>query len=301
MHSLLPNVGPVYNDSMSFFRYVLLAVGYLWDAGTVTFSYILILLGPGLVLAFLMHHVSRFVATRFRRLPVVGWVFYPLFVGWLGIVFHELSHTFFAVIFRHEITRLKLFDIRAEDGAYGTIETKYDPSSFYEVLGTFFVGTAPILLAPLAIYAASRYLVGSQVFQSVRVSTVDFSQFSSFEAFGGLFRSVFNSTFGVIGALLTWENFKHLQFYIFLYIALSIGSAITLSRADIREAAKGFKAFVALVFLMNLSTLWITNRFADPMVELLGQACGSFYAIMLFALIINLIFAVLVAPLSILI
>jgi hypothetical protein len=172
--------------------------------------------------------------------------------------------------------------------------------SLYGALGEFFVGLAPVVLGSLVIYAASQYYLGQEVFDSVSVGIVDLGKFTSFGAFGGLIKSMLESTLAVVGSLLTRENLGHPGFLAFLYVALSIGSTTAVSVADFRGTLRGLGVIAALVFLFNLSTMWLADRFADPVVTFLGQVCGSFYAIMVFALIMNLILAVLLSPLTIL-
>jgi hypothetical protein len=283
---------------MSLGQLTVITLGYLWDVASTTVAYIAILLLPGVLLAFVMHHVSSFVVTRFARIPIFGRVLY-IFISGPGVLFHELSHALMGLLFLHRIVRIRL-NLLSRDGTMGKTELEYPRGSLYGALGGFFVGLAPVILGSLAIYGASRYYVGDEVFNSVSVGIVDFDRFSSFAALGGLLKSVLESMLSVGRSLLARENLGHPGFLTFLYIALSIGSTTTVSPADFRSALRGFWVIAILVFLFNLSTMWVADRFADPAVVFLGQACGSFYAIMVFALIMNLILAVLLSPLTIL-
>ena len=275
-----------------------LVLGYMWRVTSTTVAYIAILLLPGALLAFAMHHVSRFVGTRFTRIPVFGRLVH-VFIGGPGILFHELCHALVGVLFLHRVVRIRLH-LLSRDGVLGETDLARRRDSLYGALGEFFVGLAPMVLGSLVIYGASRYYLGREVFDSVSVGIVDLGRFSSFGAFGGLIKSVLESTLAVVGSLVTWESLGHPGFLAFFYIALSIGSTTAVSGADFRATMRGFGAIAALVFLFNLSTIWLADRFADPVVTFLGQACGSFYAIMVFALIINLILALLLSPLTIL-
>lgn len=273
-------------------------LGYLWRVASTTVVYIAILLLPGGLLAFAMHHVSRFVSTRFTRIPMFGRVFH-VFIRGPGILFHELCHAMVGLLFLQKVVRIRL-NLFSRDGVLGETELARTRDSLYGALGDFFVGLAPMVLGSLVIYAASRYYVGQEVFDSVSVGIIDLDRFTSFGAFGGLLKSVLESTLSIIRSLVTWENLGRPGFLIFLYIALSIGSTTAVSGADFRGTMRGLGVIATLVFLFNLSTMWLADRFADPLVTFLGQACGSFYAIMVFALIINLILAALLSPLTIL-
>ena len=60
--------------------------------------------------------------------------------------------------------------------------------------------------------------------------------------------------------LFAVENLTDWRFYLFLYIVFCVGSSITLSPADVKGAGRGFAAFTAVIFLLNLATLWIIGN-----------------------------------------
>jgi len=267
---------------------------YLLTAGMATISHVLILVGPGLILALLMNGLTSFV--RRQTCLVMGIPLYLLLFGWLGVVVHELSHALFCVLFGHEIVEIKFFNFHADGSCSGHVVNRYDSENLYQVIGTFFIGVAPIIIGSLVIYGACRYLLGPAVFGSMRLASIDSGAFVSLEALGVLLRRIGVSAISVLSSLFTRQNFTDWRFYGFLYIAFSVGSAITLSLADIREAAKGFFTCVILVFLFNLSTIWLTGRFADSVLVAVSEIYGGFYGIVGFTLIMNLIFAALLLP-----
>jgi hypothetical protein len=274
--------------------FLLAILDYVLTAGIATISHVLILVGPGLMLAMLMNGLTSFI--RRQTCLVMGVPLYLLLLGWLGVVVHEFSHALFCVLFGHEIVEIKFFNFDADGSCSGHVIDRYDGENLYQVIGTFFIGVAPIILGSLVIYGACRYLLGPAVFGSMRLASIDSGAFISLEALGGLLRRIGVGAVSVLSSLFTGENFTDWRFYVFLYIAFSVGSAITLSMADIRGAAKGFFTFVILVFLFNLSTIWLTGRFADSVLVSLSEIYGGFYAIIGFALIMNLIFAALLLP-----
>jgi hypothetical protein len=274
--------------------FLLAILDYVLTAGIATISYVLILVGPGLILALLMNGLTSFV--RRQTCLVMGVPLYLLLFGWLGVVVHELSHALFCVLFGHEIVEIKFFNFDADGSCSGHVIDRYDGENLYQIIGTFFVGVAPIIVGSLVIYGAHRYLLGSETASSMQLATIHSGAFSSLEAFGELLRRIGVSAVSVFSSLFTGENFADWRFYVFLYIAFSVGSAITLSLADIRGAAKGFFTFVILVFLFNLSTIWLTGRFADSVLVAVSEIYGGFYGIISFTLIMNLIFAALLLP-----
>jgi hypothetical protein len=278
--------------------FLLAILDYVLTAGITTISYVLILVGPGLILALLMNGLTWFV--KKQACLVMGVPLFLLLFGWLGVIVHEGAHALFCVLFGHHIMEIKLLDLDAEDGSWGHVLHSCDPANLYQVIGTFFIGVAPIIVGSLVICGACRCLLGPAVFGSMQLATIHSGAFVSLEAFGELLRRVGVSAVSVLSSLFTMENFTDWRFYVFLYIAFSVGSAITLSLADIRGAAKGFFTFVILVFLFNLSTMWLTGRFADSVLVAVSEIYGGFYGIVGFALIMNLIFAALLLPVGVL-
>ncbi|MGM0650191.1 MAG: hypothetical protein ACQES1_06750, partial [Bacteroidota bacterium] len=67
-------------------------LNYLLDAVTATLLQVLMLFGPLLVLAFLMHQVSRQVEKHSIRLMGLRGYLYAF--GWLGTAVHETGHAF---------------------------------------------------------------------------------------------------------------------------------------------------------------------------------------------------------------
>jgi hypothetical protein len=274
--------------------FLLAILDYVLTAGIATISYVLILVGPGLILALLMNGLTWFV--KRQACLVMGFPLYLLLFGWLGIIVHEGAHALFCVLFGHQIMEIKLFDLDAKDGYIGRVGHSYNSASLYQVIGTFFIGVAPIIVGSLVIYGAHRCLLGPETVNSMQLATIHSGAFVSLEAFGELLRRIGYSAVSVLSSLFTTGNFADWKFYVFLYVAFSVGSTITLSPADIRGAAKGFFTFVVLVFLFNLSTMWLTGRFADSVLVAVSEIYGGFYGIVGFTLIMNLIFAALLLP-----
>jgi len=266
-------------------------LGYLLSVVAATASCVFILVGPGLILAFVMNALTWFV--RRQAYQVFGARFYPLLFGWLGSIVHELGHALLCPLFGHTIEDMQLFSYLAPGGRTGYVRHSYDRGSLYQTIGNFFISIGPIILGTLVTYYASRFLLGPQVFQAVSLDAVHRSP----PAWGAVVGEIGRSALAVVRSLFTWENVGDWRFYLFLYVAFSVGSSITLSRADVKGAWKGFVAFVGLIFLFNLATVWLSGRAVEPGLVMFSQAYGSFYAVMAFALIVNALFALVLLPL----
>ena len=208
---------------------------YLWQACLSTFSQLVILLGPGLALAFAMHLLAGFIAERACRL--IGRNAFLLIFGWLGTIIHEGGHALFCLLFGHRITAIKWFDWSGSDGTLGYVRHSYDRNSLYQRSGNFFIGIGPILLGSVVLYYASRYLLGPELFASLKHNT-DAALLASQHSFAALAKSVSHSCVTIFSAIFTAQNLTSWRFYVFLYLTFSVGSSITLSPARYQRGIK---------------------------------------------------------------
>ncbi|MCF8275026.1 MAG: hypothetical protein K9I95_14470 [Flavobacteriaceae bacterium] len=269
---------------------VILILKYLWEALLMTGLQIFILIGPGIILAFIMNFIASLTEKGAYR--IMGSKLYLYTFGWLGTAIHEIGHAIFCIIFGHKITEMKLFSIDTYSGTLGHVNHSYNPDSFYQQIGNFFIGIGPILFGSFVIYYLSRYLLGADIFISSKINSIDYTSFSSFESIFVFLKNVFNNTISLLGIIFSLDNFSNWKFYLFLYLAFSIGSSITLSKADIEGASGGFGVLVASLFLLNIATLWATNFFTELFISV-SQSYSSFYSVMLFVIILNIIISTL--------
>jgi hypothetical protein len=272
-------------------HYLWLVLLYLKKAAIATGMQLLILLAPALLLASIMNILAGFIEKRAYRL--MGQKFYLILIGWLGTIVHELSHALFCVIFRHRIVEMKIFNIDQEKGTVGYVSHEFESGNIYQRVGNFFIGIAPVLVGTLAIFVASRFLLGASVFHSLTTDEFSVDTFTSLNAFGAYVSSVFKGSLTMIGAVVSVERLSDWKFYLFLYIAFSVGSSITLSGADLRGAFNGFIFLVILCFLCNVATIWMGDILLQAAV-MLSKFYSVFSGVMLFAIIMNLFVAMII-------
>jgi len=70
------------------------------------------------------------------------------YLALFGVVVHELSHALMAIIFRHDVDKIQLFqrgDVKA-DGyrTRGYVSHSWKPDSFYQQMGNLMIGLAPM-------------------------------------------------------------------------------------------------------------------------------------------------------------
>ena len=94
-------------------------------------------------------------------------------------------------------------------------------------------------------------------------------------------------------ALLEPRRLLDWRAWTFLYLALAIGSSISLSGSDLKGALAGFGTLALLVLVANLATLWLGDPLGAAVAWLARwQAVGC--AAMLFALAVNALAALVV-------
>jgi hypothetical protein len=260
---------------------------YLWHAAVSTFSQLVILLGPGLSLAFVMHLLAGFIADK--SCTIIGRNAFLALFGWLGTIIHEGGHVVFCLLFGHRITAVKWFDFNCNDGSLGYVRHSYDRNSLYQRIGHFFIGIGPILLGTAAIYYASRYLLGPEFFASLRHGA-DSAMLISKHSFASLAKSVSHGFVTIYSEIFTGKNLTNWKFYFFLYLTFSVGSSIRLSPADIKGASSGFIALAGMLLVFNVATNWL-GIVPERVFRGLSNSCSIFYVAMVFAILVNAIVA----------
>ncbi len=152
-----------------------------------------------------------------------------------GVVVHELSHALFCLFFGHKITEMKLFS-PAEDGVLGYVVHSYDPKNYYQKIGLFFIGTAPIWGGIGFIFLVSKILLPPEM--------LPFS------------KNAADNMFAFFRGFIFFRQWASWHFYLWLYVVLTIGSHITLSRPDLAGAAHGFFVMCGIVFLVFVCLGW---------------------------------------------
>ena len=270
-------------------------IKYLWNAFLATGMQIFIILGPALILASVMNLVAS--AVEKSAYKVFGLKIYLYTFGWLGTAVHEIGHAIFCIIFRHKITEMKLFSIDTENKTLGHVNHSYNPNSFYQQVGKFFIGIGPIILGTITIYYLSKYLLGPHIFVSSGTSMIDYNSFTSFNSLLLFFENIFNSGIEILSHIFSLNNFSDWKFYLFLYLAFSIGSSITLSRPDIEGALEGFGVMFTALLLLNIATLWVSGFVTKFFVDT-SRLYTSIYPVMIFVILLNVFVSIILLIVS---
>jgi hypothetical protein len=269
-------------------------ISYIWNAIIITFEQLIILLGPALLLAFIMNYFALLVRIMQQRLiknSFLDWFCAP------GIIVHELGHAFFCVVFGHRIMRMNLFRPGSHDGTLGYVKHAFDPGSLYQRIGNFFIGTGPIWFGTIVIYLMSRYMLNASAFNSINDIELTTDTLSSWSGVVFVAHNIINMVLSVIQSMFNFQLFSRWEFYIFIYLVFVIGNNITLSLPDIRNSADGLIVLIVILLIFNLCTSFMGD-FSIEFVKGLSKTYTLFISFMLFALILNILISLTLFTLS---
>jgi len=271
-------------------------IDYLLYVAASTGYHLLVLLGPATVLGYLIHRTAAAISVAIIRRLQVGLLGYMWMIGWPGTVVHELGHFLMALIFGFKVLDKKWVDFNPKGGSLGHVRIS-PPKNLYQQIGLFFIGIAPILFGTLIIYLSSRLLLGPEIFTPMREITISSEVLESGAKMETYLFQLAKHIGAVFDALFTEANTSSWRFWAFMYIALSVGSSMHLSRADLRSASYGLLAMAALILTVNLIVAAI-GVWPDVWFETIVGWYSGFYALMAFVLLINLLFAAVLALLA---
>ncbi|WP_295162099.1 hypothetical protein [uncultured Brachyspira sp.] len=218
------------------------------------------LFGSIIIFGFVLYAVSSITRRIFAK--TLGSKTEVYITGWIGTPIHELSHALFCLIFRHKINDIKLFNTKSD--TIGYVLHSYDSRSWYQQMGNFFIGVAPIIVGTLIVYFLFALLAPELekdiftmhlpenriIFNSDILSMICFGIYNMFAYAYNIFTNIINNVI---------DNcpFKSIAFWIFLYLSVSIASHMELSPADISHAWKGIIIIFALSLIINTFLIFI--------------------------------------------
>lgn len=235
-------------------------INYIGQALWQTILFLLIGVLPWLAVAFVMQLLSNSIRKSLAKIfGIQGYIYLTA----PGVMIHEIGHAVFCLIFRHKIVEMKLFSPE-EDGTLGYVNHSYNPNSFYQRIGNFFIGTGPIWFGVAVLSLISWLLLPNEM---------QISDFFSLNFWG------------------RWQS------YIWLYLALTISSHITLSPPDLAGSVDGGIAIMATA-LMGFLLLGWCGDWENEIIEFLKNMFLSSLSIFSFIIILLFIFSVICKVLS---
>lgn len=271
------------------------ALQYLLDVLLATAMHLAILLAPLLILGLIMHVISQQIEKR--TVGIIGMHGYLYLFGWIGTAVHELGHLIFALLFGHHVSNVKLFSFNASNPEMGYVKHTFNKKNIYQNLGNFFIGIGPILLGGSALFIIGYFLIDLNV-NSVTNNNLKFINSSITESIKNVFFSLYDALMNLIKTITqsasgrTGNETVWWKYLLFFYLLFAIGSAISLSKSDIKGSFSGLLLFVALILIFNLTTLWMGD-FATTIFTSISNVVSGFYLILMVSIIFNLGFLLL--------
>lgn len=266
--------------------FLLIAWDYLVKVFVSSFTHLIIIFGPLILLAVLMNLVAG--TNEKLCVKTLGQKIYLFFFGWLGTIIHELGHALFAVIFAHKIDEMKLFSPDPKTHTLGYVKHSFDKRNIYQQIGNFFIGIGPVLMCCFALWLISWLLFKIKL-NDISTLTISPELVKSFSALKLAGISIWEGFKTYYTAVIHGENSTWWKIVILVYCIFSIGSSITLSKSDIVTAKDGLLFVIVLIVIFNLFTVWKSD-FAMSYVVKLSSLLSGFYFIIILSLVLNLIF-----------
>lgn len=264
-----------------------------------TFSQLAWLLGLLFIFGLILYLFARF--TRITYVKTAGTTLDIVITGWIGTPIHELGHAIFCLIFRHQITEMKLYSPNSTDGTIGYVNHSYDTKSTYQKIGNFFIGVGPIIFGAMVLYALLYFLVpnNTDVLSSIEEQSKSLVRGVRGE-WAGVLGSLWDSTLNTLSALFRKSNFTDYKFWIFLYLSMCISSHMELSPPDIKGAWRGLLTLVIFFLVFNIIILgleatgvsehfgsWWSYFKLESYATGINKWVGTFGALFVFASIIS--------------
>lgn len=173
----------------------------------------------------------------------VGWKGI-LWTAWIGTPIHELSHAFFAKVFRHKIDHIDLFHPNEVTGNLGSVNHSYNPNSLYQKIGNFFIGAAPLIAGPCVIILLIYLLLpnANDILHPFGAKITNFAEAIA------TFKNIF-------GYLFSPNNINTGKFWLFIYLAFAIVIHMAPSKQDQKNLWRGFFWIVLVLILVNACAL----------------------------------------------
>jgi hypothetical protein len=254
---------------------------FIFEVLKLTFLQFFIVLGPFLIIAFLLHFVSSWFQISLYNL--LGERPYHILFGKLSTIIHEFGHAIFCFIFRQKVRYIDL----SRDNAHVGREIK--PGNVFQFIGEFFVGIGPILLSIAILYLLAFLFFKETIllhFTDLETSYLDFETFESIKRFLRILNTTF---FAVIYNFFTAENLMNWKFYIFLYALIIAGDSMALSKNDIRIFLPSLTIPLAVFLIFSIFDQ-IEGKTTDTYVLYsISKYYSSFISVMLLCLLFNLL------------
>ena len=241
---------------------------------------LLYFIGILFVVGFLIRVLNR---TFYSMLNYKKYVVYG--TGIIGTPIHELSHALMCLVFGHKIVEIKLFQIDEESGTLGYVKHNYNRKNVYQVIGSFFIGTAPIFVGSLFICVLIKALLPEA---SVEIDAYlhDFALVQSMGISVYSIKYAAITFFGILTAILASIDVGVI-WWGFVLVALCVGIHMNLSGADVHNSLGALPYLIGAITVFNLVFGVVAFSVYENVAFYINLAGGYFMGILLFALMLS--------------
>lgn len=216
------------------------------------------LLGYSLVFIFIGGLVIELIEKKSNYYLQRAFGYGGMLLTGLGTVVHEFSHLVFVILGAMKPTEVKLFrPIQGRvDGVLGYVSYVAPGSNsrgilkIYNKIFLIPIGIAPIIGGTLTILGSLKLCLPNTfnfLINEIKSLSVNVDKIST-----DLIYSQLNLTKSFLGNLFRFENIASIQFWIFMFIVLSIASHMSLSTADIKGCLKGIPYLLIAIILISV-------------------------------------------------
>jgi hypothetical protein len=215
-------------------------------------------------------HIPHSALQRLYR-ETFGW-YGILWTAWIGTPVHECSHAIMAKCFNHRITAFGLFRPNKETGGLGFVEHSYNPKNFWQRLGLFFIGIAPMIGGTLTIATLLFFFMpnGQTILSQIPVPYMEgYDVVETAQHYMGQIITLFSSAAGSTVGIIT------------LYLLCAVASHMIPSKKDIINTLRG----LPLLLLVLTSVIFISffiGRETHQLVAIFYPALHGLFMLELF-------------------
>jgi len=236
---------------------------------THTLLLLLALIAPFVIFALIIHWFEKVIFVRLAER--FGWKV-VLWTGWLGTPIHELSHALMCKVFNHRIDEMALFEPDLQTGRLGYVKHSFRRGNWFEELGNFFIGIAPLAGGSLALAALLWVFFPDAVSAAVTAPGEGTTE--------GALANVAETTFAILAEILTLQNIASLRFWVFIYLVLCVGGHMAPSRSDYQGAIRA-GLMVGAVLLIIALTLALLQFDLGSSIEQFANLLAPLFALFL--------------------
>ena len=176
----------------------------------------------------------------------------------IGTPIHEIAHFLMCIPFGHKVTEVALFRPDG-NGTLGFVCHAYNPMSFWQQIGNFFIGIAPLLGGTAAIYLLTAMLLPNhQQIQSVLQSSTE-----SYQTVLGVTSFLLALSVGVKNLIAELYNSAEASphaFTLWLYLTGSISLHLSPSPDDMKGSLKGLVLILLTVAALQVVFYGVSEK-----------------------------------------